>query len=86
MNHFAVTGFKRRKRNKQTHTLFITTTLSINEIGKALKTWKYVYNSIVDVDSFTDKPDTWRRPDDVRVDLTLFDELFIIKAIAVSKC
>jgi hypothetical protein len=82
MNHFSVTGFKRRKRNKRTHTLFITTTLSINEIAKALKKWKYEYNSIVDIDSFTDKPDTWRKNDDIRVDLTLFDELFIIKVIA----
>lgn len=82
MNHYSVTGFKKRKRNKRTHTLFITTTLSIDDMVKALKKCKYVYNTIVDVDSFTDNFKTWRQPDDIRVDLTLFDELRIIKAIA----
>lgn len=84
--HYSVTGFKRNKRNKTTKTLFITTTLTIEEIRKAMTKCRYVWNSIVDVDSFTDKPYTWRHYDDVDVPLTLFDELIILKAISGMKC
>lgn len=86
MNHYSVTGFKKNKRNKKTHTLFITTTLSITEIRKAMQKCKYVWNTIVDIDSFTDNPYSWRNYDDIDVPLTLFDELNILTAIKGMKC
>ena len=81
MNHYSVTGFKKNKRNKKTHTLFLTTTLSTSDICKAMHKYKYVWNSIVDIDSFTDKPYTWKNRDDIEVNLTLFDEIYLVKLI-----
>lgn len=83
MNHYSVTGFKKNKRNKKTQTLFLTTTLSISDISKAMHKYKYVWNSIVDIDSFTDKPYTWKNPDDIEVNLTLFDEIYLVKLISL---
>ena len=82
IRHYSITGFKRNKRNKKTHTLFLTTTLSTHEICAAMLKCKYVWNTIVDIDSFTDKPNSWKHYDDIEVNLTLFDELVILKAIA----
>ena len=74
MNHYSVTGFKKNRRNKKTQTLFLTTTLSIHK-------YRYIWNSVVDIDSFTDKPYTWKNPDDIEVNLTLFDDIYLVKLI-----
>ena len=89
-NHFVINGFKRNKRNKKTHTVFLTTTLDINQITAAMKVCKYAYDSIVNADSFiasgTSTLNDWRRDADIDQHLTLFDELRIIKAIGRTKC
>ena len=89
-NHFVINGFKCNKRNKKVHTVFLTTTLDINQIMAALKVCKYAFDSVVDVDSFvtsgTSTLQDWRCSADIDEHLTLFDELRIIKTIGRPKC
>lgn len=89
-NHFVINGFKRNRRNKKVQTVFLTTTLDLNQVTAALKVCKYVYTTVVDVDSFvasgTSTLRDWRRNADIDEHLTLFDELRIIKAIGRTKC
>ena len=80
-HHYSITGFKHNKRNKIAKTLYLSTMLSSEQIQKVMDFCNYVYENIVDIDSFTDKPETWKNPTDVVVNLTLFDELRISKAI-----
>lgn len=80
-NHFIINGFKRSKRNKRHHTLFITTTLKSDDLCRYMNVAKFHYDTIVDVDSFTDNPRSWLKPDFEDIFLTLFDELRIINAI-----
>lgn len=81
-NHFSVSGFKRRKSNKRTKTLFITTTLSMGDIEAAMKKCGYCYGNITNVDSFTDNPRSWLRPEDIDLHLDMFTELRIVGAIS----
>ena len=80
-HHFIINGFKRNKRNKRYHTLFITTTLKYDDLCAYMRVAKFHHDSIVDVDSFTDNPRSWLKPEFEDIPLTLFDELRIIGMI-----
>ena len=58
------------------------TSLSILDIESAMTVCKYRYETLVDVDSFTDRPMEWYQAGMRKVLLTLFDELRIVKAIS----
>lgn len=80
-NHYIINGFKKYKRNKRLHTIFLTTTLSVNDIETYLQKGKFVYHTITDVDSFTDEPRTWLKPEMEEINLGLFETLRILNVI-----
>ena len=84
-NHFIFNGFKKNKRNKKTNTLFLTTSLSKEDIINAMEICRYHYDTIVDVDSFVGDDvkelKKWKKNCDIIENLDLFQELRIIKAI-----
>lgn len=82
-HHYFVKGFKKSKRNKYEKTVFISTTLSVADIEKAMKKCRYVFKEIIDLDK-TEKDERhikrYERSADIVNHLTLFEELEIIYA------